>query len=350
MRNKITAQEKQATKLAKAALKQQKKEQKVLDQVQSKLDQTNNRPYFAKLKSAKRTKQPFNYQGDIVLKDVSYTYSKNTPFEFKALDKANVILEKNKITCIIGTTGSGKSTLIQLTNGLLVSETGVLLVGDYPIPAGVKKIYDVKALRKEVGLVFQFPEYQLFQDTVEKDIAFGPIHMGENKAKVLSGVPRLLSMVGLPNNYATRSPFELSGGQKRRVAIAGILALDGNTLVLDEPTGGLDPQGEEDFMNLFLNLNKQFKKRIIMVTHNMDQVLKIADEVIVMHNGQLYVKDTPFKIFSDQALIEKMEIEPPKIYELLYALKAKGIDLTHQEIRNVQDFAKAFQNYLTKQG
>lgn len=346
MRAKIIQQWKEYQ-LNRQAAKKAKQEQKKADKAQKKVDKLNNQPYLTILNQAKKTKQKFDYQDDILLKDVSYVYSKNSPFEFKALNKATISLAKNKITCIIGTTGSGKSTLIQLTNGLLISETGVSLIGDYPIPAGIKKIVNVKELRKEIGLVFQFPEYQLFQDTIEKDIAFGPIHLGESKAKALKAVPELLTLVGLPPHYATRSPFELSGGQKRRVAIAGILALDGNTLVLDEPTGGLDPQGEDDFMNLFLNLNQQYHKRIIMVTHNMDQVLRIADEVIVMHNGQLYKKDSPFKIFSDEELLKKMEIEPPKIYELLYALKAKGIDLTTKEIRTIDDFTAAYQDYLT---
>ncbi|KAF5276128.1 hypothetical protein FQR65_LT16446 [Abscondita terminalis] len=149
----------------------------------------------------------------------------------------------------------------------------------------MEKIQEVKDLRREIGLVFQFPEYQLFQDTIEKDIAFGPINLGELKSTSLQKVPGLLELVDLPANYLKRSPFDLSGGQKRRVAIAGIIALDGNTLVLDEPTGGLDPQGEEDFMRLFYKLNKEKGKRIIIVTHNMDHVLQIADQVVVMHKA-----------------------------------------------------------------
>ncbi|WP_342665912.1 energy-coupling factor transporter ATPase [Mesoplasma photuris] len=278
------------------------------------------------------------------MENVSYTYSKNSPFEFRALDNADLVLEKGKITCVIGTTGSGKSTMIQLTNGLLISETGRTKIGDYQIPAGIKKIPNVKKLRKEIGLVFQFPEYQLFRDTVEKDISFGPINMGGNKENAIKSVPELLKLVELPADYLTRSPFELSGGQKRRVAIAGIIAMDGNTLVLDEPTGGLDPKGEEDFMRLFKKLNKEKNKRIIMVTHNMDQVLKIADQVVVMHEGKLIDKGTPFEIFSNRQLLEKIEIEPPKLFRLMYLLKDKGIDLLGQEIRTVEEFAVAFKN------
>ncbi|PPE04950.1 cobalt ABC transporter ATP-binding subunit [Entomoplasma ellychniae] len=295
-------------------------------------------------KIEKETKE-FDFTGDIILNNVSYTYSKKTPFEFKALDFANVKIKDHKITCVIGTTGSGKSTIIQLTNGLLLTETGETIIGNYKIPAGTKKIKDVKRLRKEVGLVFQFPEYQLFQDTIEKDIAFGPIHLGENKASALKKVPSLLELVQLPVDYISRSPFELSGGQKRRVAIAGIIAMDGKTLVLDEPTGGLDPKGEEDFLNLFIHLNKEQNKRIIMVTHNMDHVLKSADEVIVMHEGKVIEVGSPFEIFSNQQLLTSIQIEPPKVYKLLYSLKAKGIDLLDKKIRTIEEFAKEFKNY-----
>ncbi|AEM68567.1 energy-coupling factor transporter ATPase [Mycoplasma putrefaciens] len=292
-----------------------------------------------KKKSAQN--QQFDFSKDIVLQDVSYTYSKGSPFEHKALENTNLTFKKNKITCVIGTTGSGKSTMIQLTNGLIVTETGQTLVGDYPIPAKIKKIHLVKQLRKEIGLVFQFPEYQLFQETVKKDIAFGPVHLGENKEEVYKKIPELLELVQLPIECAERSPFELSGGQKRRVAVAGIIAMQGNTLVLDEPTGGLDPKGEDDFMNLFEKLNKEFKKRIIMVTHNMDQVLRIADEVIVMHNGKVIEVGSPFEIFSNIELLKKIEIDPPKLYQLMYKLKDKKINLLNKQIRTIEDFAIA---------
>ncbi|ATZ16588.1 energy-coupling factor transport system ATP-binding protein [Entomoplasma freundtii] len=302
------------------------------------------RQWIKEAKEAQRHHKKYDFTGNIVLENVSYTYSPKTPFEFHALDEATLEFLKGKITCVIGTTGSGKSTLIQLTNGLLITETGRTVIGDYQIPAGIKKIYDVKQLRKEIGLVFQFPEYQLFQETVEKDIAFGPIHLGENKTEVLKQVPELLKVVDLPANLLTRSPFELSGGQKRRVAIAGILAMNGNTLVLDEPTGGLDPEGEAEFMQLFLRLNRNQGKRIIMVTHNMDQVLHLADEVVVMNKGKVISKGTPFEIFSDNKLLEKIEIEPPKIYQLLYKLRDQGLDLTNHQIRTIDDFVEAYQS------
>ncbi|WP_425057122.1 energy-coupling factor transporter ATPase [Spiroplasma gladiatoris] len=290
----------------------------------------------------KKAKQPtFDFDGDIVFENVSYTYSKGSPFEFRALDGTDITIKKGKITAVIGMTGSGKSTLIQLTNGLMISETGRTIIGNYSLYAATKKIKEVKDLRREIGLVFQFPEYQLFQDTIEKDISFGPINLGAEKEATLKRVPELLRMVDLPEDYAKRSPFDLSGGQKRRVAIAGIVAMDGDTLVLDEPTGGLDPQGEEDFMKLFYNLNREKNKRIIIVTHNMDHVLQIADEVIVMHKGRVISVGNPFEIFSNFELLRTIEIEPPKLYKLAYKLKEKGIDITKHNFRTVEQLATA---------
>lgn len=311
-------------------------------------EKARQKEYLRQLKTARKNHHQFDFSGDIVLEGVSYTYAKKSPFEFKALNKADLTIEKDQVTAIIGTTGSGKSTIVQLMNGLLITETGRSVIGDYPIPAAVKKIPEVKALRKEIGLVFQFPEYQLFQDTVEKDIAFGPIHLGANKLETIKQVPELLKLVDLPVEFLTRSPFELSGGQKRRVAIAGIIAMNGKTLILDEPTGGLDPQGEEDFMNLFARLNQKQNKRIIMITHNMDQVLRIADQVVVMHKGRIIAKGSPFAVFSDAELLKTIEIEPPKIYQLLYKLKAQGLDLTKKEIRSIPDFVKAYQEAIKK--
>ncbi|WP_069117627.1 energy-coupling factor transporter ATPase [Spiroplasma helicoides] len=290
----------------------------------------------------KKAKQPnFDFDGDIKFENVSYTYSKGTPFEFRALDGTDITIEKGKITAVIGMTGSGKSTLIQLTNGLMISETGRTIVGNYPIFSARKKIKEIKDLRREIGLVFQFPEYQLFQDTILKDIAFGPINLGAEKEATFNKIPELLRMVDLPEDYAKRSPFDLSGGQKRRVAIAGIIAMDGDTLVLDEPTGGLDPQGEEDFMKLFNSLNKEKNKRIIIVTHNMDHVLQIADSVIVMHKGRVIDQGNPFEIFSNFDLLKTIEIEPPKLYKLAYKLKDKGIDVTKNKFRTVEELASA---------
>lgn len=310
------------------------------------VDQNNKeKKYEYKWKLSQAKKTVFDYNGEIKFDNISYSYSIGSPFEFRALEKVdNLTISEGKITAVIGMTGSGKSTLIQLINGLIIGTTGRTVVGNYQIPAATKKIKFVKSLRREVGLVFQFPEYQLFQDTIEKDISFGPINLGQNKNEVMKKIPSLLKLVDLPEDYGKRSPFDLSGGQKRRVAIAGIIASDGNTLVLDEPTGGLDPQGEEDFMNIFSNLNKEKGKRIVIVTHNMDHVLKIADEVIVMHKGKVIRKGTPFEVFSDHHLLKTIQIEPPKLYKLAFKLKEKGLDITQEKFRNVEQLAQAIKN------
>lgn len=330
----------------KPKIKERVKEVKAWMSKQDKKDKKVKSTYKSKMLAAKSPN--FDFTGNIKLENISYVYSKNTPFEFNALTNTTVDFEVGKITAIIGTTGSGKSTLIQMTNGLLISDTGRVRVGTYQIPASTKKIPEVKNLRREIGLVFQFPEYQLFEETIEKDISFGPINLGGDKFESIAKVPEYLRMVDLPEDYAKRSPFDLSGGQKRRVAIAGIIAMDGNTLVLDEPTGGLDPRGEEDFMALFQRLNKEKGKRIIIVTHNMDHVLQIADQVVVMKEGQLFIKDTPRNVFKNKEMIEELGIEPPKLYNLAYKLKEKGIDVLDKEFRTVEDLAKVIKEAKKK--
>ncbi|WP_338954850.1 energy-coupling factor transporter ATPase [Spiroplasma endosymbiont of Polydrusus cervinus] len=277
---------------------------------------------------------------DITFTDVSYVYAPKTPYEYVSLQDINVVIKPGKITAIIGSTGSGKSTLIQHINGLLIPTTGVVDANGFIITAKQKRIKNIKQLRKSIGLVFQFPEYQLFEETIEKDIMFGPVHLGESKEVARENAKKYITMVGLPLSYLERSPFDLSGGQKRRVAIAGILAMEGNTLILDEPTAGLDPEGEEDFINLFSQINKEQNKRIILVTHNMDHVLEIADEVIALKEGRVLKVGTSFEIFKDKDLLQTLLIEPPKIYNLIYQLQEKGLDLTDVNIRNIDQLAK----------
>ncbi|UZQ29731.1 MAG: energy-coupling factor transporter ATPase [Spiroplasma phoeniceum] len=277
---------------------------------------------------------------DITFTNVSYVYAPKTPYEYTSLQDINVVIKPGEITAIIGSTGSGKSTLIQHINGLLIPTTGVVDANGFIIKAKQKRIKNIKQLRKSIGLVFQFPEYQLFEETIEKDIMFGPIHLGEIKEVARENAKKYLEMVGLPLNYLERSPFDLSGGQKRRVAIAGILAMEGNTLILDEPTAGLDPEGEEDFIKLFQRINKEQNKRIILVTHNMDHVLEIADEVIALKEGRVLKVGSPFEIFKDKNLLQELLIDPPKIYHLIYQLQEKGLDLTNVNIRNIDQLAK----------
>lgn len=277
---------------------------------------------------------------DITFTNVSYVYAQKTPYEYTSLQDVNIVIKPGKITAIIGSTGSGKTTLIQHINGLLIPTIGIVNTNGFIIKAKQKRIKNIKQLRKSIGLVFQFPEYQLFEETIKKDIMFGPIHLGENKEIAYENAKKYLKMVGLPLSYLERSPFDLSGGQKRRVAIAGILAMEGNTLILDEPTAGLDPEGEEDFIKLFKNINKEQDKRIILVTHNMDHVLEIADEVIALKEGRVIKIATPFEIFKDKDLLKTLLIQPPKIYNLIYQLQEKGFDLTNINIRNIDQLAK----------
>ncbi|WP_338968317.1 MULTISPECIES: energy-coupling factor transporter ATPase [unclassified Spiroplasma] len=273
----------------------------------------------------------------IKFNNVSYIYAPKSPFQFQALKDVNLWIKDSIITAVVGSTGSGKSTLIQHMNGLLIPTAGQIIVGDFLIKAKQRKIKKQKLLRKSVGLVFQFPEYQLFEETIEKDIMFGPLNFGIKKDEARLRAAKYLELVGLGQEYLTRSPFDLSGGQKRRVAIAGILAIEGHTLILDEPTAGLDPDGEEELMKLFFKFNKQDKKRIILVTHNMDHVLQYADEVVVLKNGQLYHQSDPVSLFANAQLIKEINIEPPKIFHFLQKLKDNGFDTSNINARTVED-------------
>ncbi|WP_342264170.1 energy-coupling factor transporter ATPase [Spiroplasma endosymbiont of Clivina fossor] len=273
----------------------------------------------------------------IKFNNVSYIYAPKSPFQFQALKDVNVWIKDSIITAVVGSTGSGKSTLIQHMNGLLIPTAGQIIVGDFLIKAKQRKIKKQKLLRKSVGLVFQFPEYQLFEETIEKDIMFGPLNFGIKKDEARLKAAKYLELVGLSQEYLTRSPFDLSGGQKRRVAIAGILAIEGHTLILDEPTAGLDPDGEGELMKLFFKFNKQDKKRIILVTHNMDHVLQYADEVVVLKNGQLYHQSDPVSLFANAQLIKEINIESPKIFHFLQKLKDNGFDTSDINARTVED-------------
>ncbi len=259
----------------------------------------------------------------IIFKDVTHTYSKGTPFSYAALKGVNLKIDTGKVVAIIGETGSGKSTLVQHLNALLWPSEGEITIANRKIIAS-EKPKNLKPLRKEVGLVFQFPEYQLFEETISKDIAFGPKNFGLSEEEANNKAKTMLHLVGLDDSYLERSPFDLSGGQKRRVAIAGIMAIDPSVLVLDEPTAGLDPQGAKEMMSLFVRLNKEMNKSVLLVTHDMEHVLEYCDEVIVMRDGQVAKHEDVKTFFSSLDLLNELRINPPKVIQLREDLKKGG--------------------------
>lgn len=267
----------------------------------------------------------------IKIHQLEHVYNQNTPFSHAALKGINLEIPEGKVTAIIGQTGSGKSTLVQHLNGLLIPTAGTLDICGYHIQP-LLKIKDVKQLRKEVGLVFQFPEYQLFEETIEKDIAFGPKNFGVEEGEASQLVRDILPVVGLDESYLDRSPFELSGGQKRRVAIAGILVLDPKVLVLDEPTAGLDPQGAKEMMTLFMRLNREQNKTVLLVTHDMEHVMNYCDHVIVLDHGIVKQKSDVKTFFEHPEWIVNIGINPPSIIRLKMRLKEAGFDIPDEII------------------
>ena len=270
----------------------------------------------------------------IKVENVSFTYSKKTPNSYEAVHNVSLEIKKNSITGIVGHTGSGKSTLVQMFNGLLKPEKGRVIVDDYVISSDTKKIKNVKQLRKHVGLVFQFPEYQLFDETVEKDVSFGPKNFGMNEKEAIEKAHEALSMIGLDESYYKRSPFELSGGEKRKVALAGILAIEPEILILDEPTAGLDPKSSQEVLNLIANLHKR-GKTIVIITHDMDLLFKYCEHVILLKDGEVAFDGEPNKLFSGD--IDNLSIDVPKIYQFLDILKKKGLDLSKENIKSLEE-------------
>lgn len=266
--------------------------------------------------------------------NVSFTYLAKTPNEVEALHDVSLQIPEGKITSIIGHTGSGKSTLIQMLNGLLLPTSGEVHVGDFVVTPKAKKNKNIKKLRKHLAIVFQFPEYQLFEETVEKDVAFGLRNYGYKEDVAIKLAHKALQEVGLDESFYKRSPFELSGGEKRRAAIAGIIALDPDILVLDEPTAGLDPRGSEIILNLIKNYNKK-GRTIILVTHDMNIVLNHSDHVVVLNEGDLAFEGTPSELFSGD--VSNYSIDIPQLFFFAKLLKDKGLDIDITKIRTLDD-------------
>ena len=274
----------------------------------------------------------------ITFEKVSHVYGEDTPFSFLALKEVTAEIKKGSMTAIIGHTGSGKSTFVQHLNGLLLPTDGTVTVGEYIISAD-KKPEVMKPLRKKCGLVFQFPEYQLFEETIEKDIIFGPMNFGVSEEEAKKIARKVLKMVGLNESYLSKSPFELSGGQKRRVAIAGILAMDPDILILDEPTAGLDPQGTNEMMSLFKKIN-DLGKTIILITHDMNHVLQYCDEVVVMNHGRVEKHDSVTNIFKDSNYLNSLGIDLPIITDFILKLNNHGFNID-SSINNIDHLVLA---------
>ena len=259
----------------------------------------------------------------ITLQQVSYTYQANTPFEGRALFGVDLEIVEGSYTALIGHTGSGKSTILQLLNGLNVPTAGVVLIDETVItPTSVNK--DIKQVRKKVGLVFQFPESQVFDETVLQDVAFGPQNFGVSKEEAEATAREKLALVGIDEELFERSPFELSGGQMRRVAIAGILAMEPHVLVLDESTAGLDPAGRKELMAIFKELH-QMGMTIVLVTHLMDDVADFADFVYVLERGKVVRSGRPSAVFQEVDFMESIQLGVPKITKFAANLERRGL-------------------------
>ena len=249
---------------------------------------------------------------DISLREVEYRYQVNTPFERLAISDVSIDIPSGTYIAIIGHTGSGKSTVLQHLNALLQPTAGLVVIGDRKIKAKQKN-KNLKAVRQKVGIVFQFPEHQLFEETVEKDVMFGPMNFGVPEAEARDRARIALKQVGLDEEILEKSPFDLSGGQMRRVAIAGVLAMEPECLVLDEPTAGLDPKGRKEIMEMFYQLHKEQHLSTILVTHSMEDAANYADQIVIMQQGKVMKNGTPKEIFSDPADLLKMGLDVPEV-------------------------------------
>ena len=260
---------------------------------------------------------------DIRFKQVGFAYQAGTPFEMRALHDVTFSVKDGSYVAIIGHTGSGKSTILQHLNALLKPTEGLVELGDKTIDSTTGN-KDLKPLRKKVGIVFQFPEAQLFEETVEKDIAFGPKNFGVSEEEALKIAAEVVKTVGLPEDVLKKSPFDLSGGQMRRVAIAGVLAMKPEVLVLDEPTAGLDPKGRLEMMEMFYKLNKEQNMTIVLVTHQMNDVSDYADHVIVIEAGNVVKEGSPKEVFSDASWLLEKQLGVPTTLAFVEKLKEKG--------------------------
>lgn len=261
----------------------------------------------------------------IALEHVNYVYSPGTAYEKHALKDVSFEIEQGQFVGIIGHTGSGKSTLIQHLNGLVKATSGKILYEGQNI---YEEGYDMKKLRSQVGLVFQYPEYQLFEADVLSDVCFGPKNQGLSREECEKCAREALALVGFPEKYYSQSPFELSGGQKRRVAIAGILAMHPRVLVLDEPTAGLDPKGRDEILDQIQHLHRETGMTVILVSHSMEDIANYVDRIIVMNRGEKMLDGTPKEVFSHYKELEKVGLAAPQVTYVMHDLKERGFPVS----------------------
>ena len=281
----------------------------------------------------------------IKIENLTHVYMPKSPFEKKALDNVNLVIEDGEILDLIGHTGSGKSTLIQHLNGLLEPTSGRILVDDIDITNKEAKLTEI---RKKIGLVFQYPEYQLFEETIEKDIAFGPNNLELSSEEVSRRVKKSMEMVGLDyETYKNVSPFDLSGGQKRRVAIAGVIAMEPKVLILDEPTAGLDPKGRDDILEQIKLLHEKYKMTIVLVSHSMEDVGKLAQRIVVMNKGKVELLGKPSEVFKEVETLEKIGLAVPQVTYLMRVLRERGFNVS-DEIFTVEKGTEAILKVLSK--
>ena len=281
----------------------------------------------------------------IQVKNIFYTYQKKATNATQALADVSLEIKDNDFLAIVGETGSGKSTLAQMFNALLIPDKGDVLVNDYVINYKNRKSRKLRGLRKQVGLVFQFPEYQLFEETVEKDVAFGVKNFGVKGEEALNRAHEALKQVGLDESYFKRAPFDLSGGEKRKVAIAGILAIDPDILIFDEPTAGFDPQSSKELMNLITEFHKN-GKTIIIITHDMDLVNTYTKRVVMLERGKVTFDGTPNELFSYIKGYDRLDT--PSVIKVAEKLKEKGMDIDINEIHTNEDLVEAIKKWRNK--
>ena len=280
------------------------------------------------------------------LKNLSYVYGTGTPFEKTAVNNLSLSIEKGEFIGIMGHTGSGKSTLVQMLNGLMKPTSGQVLLDGEDIWANPK---DIRKIRFKVGMVFQYPEYQLFEETVAKDIAFGPTNMGKSGAELEKAVYDAARFTGLKDELLEKSPFDLSGGEKRRAAIAGVIAMNPEVLVLDEPTAGLDPMGRDVLLSQIVQYHKERKNTVILVSHSMEDIARVADKIIVMNKSNLVMFDKTKEVFSKGRELEKIGLRVPQITKIMLELREKGFNVP-EGILTVDEAMDCISSLLDKEG